>query len=82
MRWNLILPADLWKKAPITRASVRCYVDRRGEREMTQSTLKGFMVILFGIICATGATGGGALFGLSILAELVCFAVIDQLPKE
>lgn len=49
---------------------------------MTQSALKGVMLILFGIICATGATGGGPLFGLSILAVLICFAVIDQLPKE
>jgi hypothetical protein len=49
---------------------------------MTQGMCKVLMVILFGIICATGATGGGLLFGFSIIGLIVCFAVGDKLPKD
>jgi hypothetical protein len=49
---------------------------------VTQSTCKVLMLVLFGIICATGATGGGILFALSIVALLVCVGIIDQLPKS
>ena len=49
---------------------------------MTQGNCKVLMIILFGTICATGATGGGLLFGLSILGLMGCFAIVDQLPKD
>jgi hypothetical protein len=49
---------------------------------MTQGTCKLLMLILFGTICTTGATGGSLLFGLSILGLIGCFAIIDKLPED
>ncbi len=49
---------------------------------MNQSGCKGLMIILFGILCASAATGGGILFALSILGIFICFGIIDQLPKD
>jgi hypothetical protein len=40
------------------------------------------MLILFGTICATGATGGGLIFGFSILGLIGCISIIDKLPKD